>query len=101
MWRPGATRDGHDGYILRFVVVLLSLHRSSKRKRALRQRNCPLLVPDRSVRGWNRTRDFASAVLPVLLQSDARRWPGEPRRAHRAAVYTGHGAEGRRGDVEI
>src|SRR5579864_975172 len=101
MWRPGATRDGYDGYILRFVVVLLSLHGSSKRERTLRQGNRPLLVPDQPVRGRDITRDFAPAVLPVLLQSDARRWLGESRRAHRATVYAGHGPEGRRGDVEI
>ena len=30
VWRPGAARDRHDGYVRRFVVVLLSLRRRAQ-----------------------------------------------------------------------
>ena len=30
MWRPGAARDRHHGYVRRFVVVLLSLCRRAQ-----------------------------------------------------------------------
>jgi leucyl-tRNA synthetase len=32
---PGAARDGHDGYVRRFVVVFLPLHRSAQRSKRL------------------------------------------------------------------
>ncbi len=42
--RPGAARDRHDGHVRRFVLVLLSLHRRAQRPRALRRKDCPVLV---------------------------------------------------------
>ena len=36
MRRPGAARNGHDGYVRRFVLVFLPLHRSAQRARAVR-----------------------------------------------------------------
>src|SRR6185369_12367562 len=45
---PCPPRDGHDGYVRRFVVVLLPLYGSEERPRAVREDDGRLLVPDRS-----------------------------------------------------
>ena len=39
--RSRAARNGHDGHVRRFVLVLLSLHRRAQRSRALRRRRSP------------------------------------------------------------
>ena len=45
MRRPRAPRDRHHGYLRRFVVVLLPLHRRPERQSALRQRKIAYWFP--------------------------------------------------------
>ena len=101
MRRGGAARDRHDGYVRRFILVFLSLHRSAQRQSALRQRNRAALVSDRPVRRRNHACDSASALFAILHQGDARYRTGAHQRARDAAFHAGDGAEGRRGHVEV
>ena len=97
----GAARDRHDGYVRRFILVFLSLHRSAQRQSALRQRDRAALVSDRPVRRRNHACDFAFALFAIFHESDARYRSGAHQRACDAAFHAGHGAEGRRGHVEV
>src|ERR1019366_1372533 len=98
--RPGAPRDRHHGYVRRFVLVLLSLHRSRSRQQAARLRHCGILVSHRSIHRRSRTRHPAPHLFALLDQGDARHGPGEEFRACGPAVHPGHGDQGRGQDVE-
>ena len=99
--RRGAARNGHDGYVHRFVLVFLPLCRSAQRQGAVRSGAGALLVSGRSVYRRHRARHPAPAVLAIFLQGDARSGPGESRRAGEAPLYAGHGAQGRHDDVQV
>ena len=83
--RPGATRDRHDGYLRRFVVVLLSLRRRAKRQSAVRHGKNRLLVSHRSIHWRRRARHPAPDLFALLDQVHARHGPRQERRAHASA----------------
>ncbi len=99
--RARATRNRHDGYVHRFLVVLLPLCRRAQRQGAVRSGAGPLLAAGGPVHRRDRSRDSASAVHAVFLQGDARSGTRESRRAGEEAVHAGAGAQGRHGHVEI
>ena len=99
--RPRAARDRHHGHLRRLVLVLLSLPVAAPATTALRPRGGAILVPDRPLRRRDRARDPPPRVLALLDQGHARPRPGRLRRARHAALPPGHGAQGRRGDVEV
>ena len=101
MRRAGAARDGHHGYIRGLLLVFLPLRRRAQRQGALRLSEGCLLVSDRSVHRRNHARDSAPAVFTVLVQGDARPGIDKAQRAGGAALYTGDGAKGRRGHVQV
>src|SRR5689334_5172045 len=68
MWWPRAPRDRHHGYVRRFVLVLLSLHRSAQRACAIELSEGEILVPNRPVhRRWG-TRYLAPNLLALLTK---------------------------------
>ena len=99
--RRGAARDRHDGHVRRLVLVLLPLPLAAQERRPLRPGRREVLVPDRPLRRRHRARDPAPRLLALLDQGDARPRPRDARRAGDAALPAGHGAQGRRGDVEV
>ena len=97
----GAARDRHDGHVRRLVLVLLPLPLAAQERRPLRPGRGEVLVPDRPLRRRHRARDPAPRLLALLDQGDARPRPRDARRAGDAALPAGHGAQGRRGDVQV
>ena len=60
-----------------------------------------VLVPGRLLHGRRRARHPAPDLLAVLRAGVPRSRPGRPRRAVHPPAHAGHGAEGRRRDVEV
>ena len=99
--RSGAARDRHDGHVRRLVVVFPALLRSAEHRAAVRSGGRRLLDAGRFLQRRRRARDSAPALLAVLHARAARRRPGRVRRAVQAPAHAGHGAQGRRRDVEV
>ena len=105
--RPaGAARDGHDGYVRRFVVVLLPLLRPAQRRGAPFDEHRPL-DSGRSVYRRHRPRRHAPALHAFLDEDDARHRPRLVQRTGQEVDDAGHGDQSRRrherveGDVEV
>ena len=81
--RRRAARDGHDGYVRRFIVVLPALC-LQRRPQGDGRRARRLLDGGRSVHRRHRARDPALAVLALLDARDARHGPDQGQRAVRA-----------------
>jgi leucyl-tRNA synthetase len=90
--RRRAARNGHDGYVRRFVVVLRAL-RVRRRQRGDGRRACELLDGGRSVHRRHRACDPALAVFALLDARHARYGPDQGQGAVRAAAHAGHGAQ--------
>ena len=99
--RPGAARDGHDGHVRRFVLVLLPLLRPAQRQAAVRAGGGEVLVPGRPLHRRRRARHPAPHLLALLQPGVPRPRAGGPRRAVHAPPDPGHGAQGRQRDVEV
>ena len=99
--RAGAPRDGHDGHLRRFVLVLLPLLRSEEQRAAVRAGDGALLGPGRLLQRRRRARHPPPDLLAVLLPRVPRPRLRRSRRAVRAPADAGHGAEGRQRDVEV
>ena len=67
-----AARDRHDGYVRRFELVLLSLHRCEECERSVRFGDGEVLVSDRSVHRRRGARDSAPDLFALLDEGDAR-----------------------------
>src|SRR6185312_4176447 len=94
-------RDGHDGYVRRFELVLLSLLRCEEFERAVRFEEDRLLVSDRSVHWRRGTRDSAPDLFALLDEDDARYRAHHVRRGGEEAFHTGNGDSQRPEDVEV
>ena len=90
--RRRAARDGHDGYVRRFVVVLPAL-RLRRQRPGDGRRARQLLDAGRSVHRRHRARDPAPAVFALLDARDARPRPGQGQGAVRESAHAGHGAQ--------
>ena len=99
--RSCAARDGHDGYVRRFVLVLLPLYQREGRDGAIRYRGGGLLVSHRPVHRRRGARHPAPDLFALLDQGDARPRPDQERRAGGATLHAGHGDQERREDVEV
>ena len=99
--RGGEARGRHDGYVRRLLLVLPALRRPAERRGAVRPSARRLLVPGLPVHRRDRPRDRAPALLALLRQGHARDGAGRLRRAVRARVPPGLGADGRLEDVEV
>ncbi len=99
--RSRAARDRHDGHLRRLVVVLLPLRRSAERQAAVRSGGGQVLAAGGLLQRRRRARDPAPDLLALLRARLPRPRLRGPRRAVHAAPHAGHGAEGRRGDVEV
>ena len=99
--RSRAARDRHDGHVLRFVVVLLSLLRSAQRRTAVQAGRGPLLGPGRFLQRRRRARHPAPDLLALLHARVPRHRHGRARRAVRAPADAGHGVEGRQRHVQV
>ncbi len=77
----GRTRDGHDGHVRRFLVVLPAVLRSVDTRPALRSRRRRALHARRPVHRRHRARHLASALRPLLHAGPHRRGP-RPRVYH-------------------
>ena len=75
--RPGSPRDGHDGHVRRFVVVLLSIHGPEERDLAVRSRDRSVLDAGRSVHRRRRSRRDAPDLRAILDKGDAGSGVGE------------------------
>ena len=101
MRRTGAPRNRHHGYLRRFELVLLPLHRREELHGPVRPGHGAVLVSHRPVHRRRGARHSAPDLLALLDQGDARPGPGEERRAGAASLHAGHGHQGRRQDVEV
>ncbi len=90
--RPRAARDGHDGHVRRFVLVLHALLLPGREHHG--RRACRPLDADGPVHRRHRARGAAPAVRALLDEGDARPRPREVRRAVHAPVHAGHAARG-------
>ena len=99
--RRRAPRNRHDGHVRRLVVVLLPLRRRPQRPSAVRSSEGRVLVPGRFLQRRCRARDSAPHLLALLRARVPRPRHGDAQRAVHAPADAGHGAEGRRGDVEV
>ena len=95
----GAPRNRHDGYVRRFVVVLLPLLRCAQLQPAVRSCQDRVLVRDRPIHWRSRACHSAPDLFAFLHQDDARHRPGQKQRAGPAAVHSGYGDCRRRQDV--
>jgi len=92
--QAGAPRDGHDGHLRRFVVVLHALLRPDQRRPHGRRRH-RLLDADGPVHRRHRARDPAPAVRALLDQGDARPQADQVQRTVQEPADARHGAQGR------
>ena len=99
--RAGTSRNRHDGYVRRFLVVLPAVLRSEERRPAVFAGGREILDAGRLLQRRRRARDPPPAVLALLHARPQGRRPAHLRRAVQAPADAGHGAEGRRGDVEV
>jgi leucyl-tRNA synthetase len=86
-----APRDRHDGYVRRFVVVLLPLREPRQRARDGRRAR-GVLDGRRPVHRRHRARDPAPALLAVLVARHARSRAHEDRGTVHEPADAGHGA---------
>ena len=87
-----ASRDGHDGHVRRFVLVLLPLRQREQRQRH-GGRAREVLDAGRPVHRRHRARDPAPAVFALLDARHARPRPDAGRGAVRQPAHAGHGVE--------
>ena len=100
--RPaGAARDRHDGHLRGLVLVLLPLLRPAQRRAGVRPGRRRVLGAGGLLQRRRRARDPAPHLLALLLPRVPRPRDGAARRAVRAPADAGHGAQGRRGHVEV
>ena len=99
--RAGPARDRHDGYVRRFVVVLLPLRRRAQRPAAVRSEEGRVLVPGGFLQRRHRTRHPALDLFAILRARVSRPRDGRTQGAVHAPADARHGVEGRRGDVEV
>ncbi len=85
MRQTGPARDGHDGHVRGFVVVLLPVLRSDERRAAVRSGEGGVLGAGRFLQRRRRTRDPAPHLLAVFQPRVSRRRP----RVDRRAVHAG------------
>ena len=78
--RAGAARDGHDGYVRRFELVLLPVYGCEEfERRRFDSDEGELLVSDRPVHRRRGARDSAPDLLALLDEGDARPWIDQER----------------------
>src|ERR1051325_85696 len=97
----GAARGRHDGHVRRFRLVFPALLRPAEREGADLARARRFLDAGRPVRGRDRPRDGAPALLALLRQGAERARDGRLPRAVRAAVPSRLGSPGRNEDVQV
>ena len=96
---PGARPTRWTRSSIRRGISCASAIRRTPSCRSIRRGG--LLDAGRLLQRRRRARDPAPAVLALLHARAARRRPGRLRRAVQAAADAGHGAQERRGDVEV
>ena len=99
--RAGPARDGHDGHVRRFVVVLPPVRRPEEPPASVQQGGGRVLDAGGLLQRRRRARHPAPAVLALLHAHPPRRRPRHVRRAVQAPADAGHGAQGRQRDVEV
>ncbi len=99
--RPGPARDGHDGHVRRFVLVLLPLLFAPRDGAAVPARSRETLAARRPLHRRRRARHPPPHLLPVLHQGPAGLRPDRYLRALPALPGPGHGDQGRLGHVQV
>ncbi len=97
----GAPRDGHDGHLRGFLLVLPALPRSAQRRGVLGPRRRRLLDADRPVHRRCRARDPPSDVRALLRQGAARHESARGARAVREPLHAGDDHPRRGEDVQV
>src|ERR1035441_4156280 len=69
--RSSTARDGYDGHVRRFELVLLPLYGCEELVGAVCKRESKLLVSHRPVHRWRGARDSAFDLLTLLDEGDA------------------------------
>ena len=99
--RPRAPRDGHDGHLRRFVLVLPALHGRQQRRGGVGQEGPQQLDAGRPVRRRRRARDPAPDVRALLREGAGRPGPAGRPGALQGAVHAGHDHPRRGEDVQV
>ena len=99
--RQGAARDRHLRHLRRVVLVLPALLLPGDATMRCWTSARDYWMPGRPVHRRRRARDPAPPVRALLPEAAARRRAVERRRALHEPAHAGHGAQGRRQDVQV
>ena len=94
------TRHRHDGHVRRLELVLLPLLLAGRHRGGVPARRHGAMDAGEPVHRRRGTRDPPPYLFALLDQIHARHGPGSERRAHSAPLYSRHGDQGWREDVQ-